>query len=69
MPLSKPRRVDADRLIRLVHGDAESGDRCPGSDELRYICRGGDEDLGQVHNADRASVLIVAPPLSPRRGA
>src|SRR5580692_1417367 len=61
MPLSQTRRLDPNRLVWLVHGDAEGGDRLPRGGELRRVYGGSDQHLGQVHDADRASVLVLAP--------
>ena len=59
--LSYPRRFDGDCPVRLMDCDAKGGDCLPRRGELRCVCRRGDKHLGQVHDADSASVLPISP--------
>jgi hypothetical protein len=52
VPLPESSRFDPDRLVRLVHSDAESRDRLSSSGEFRDIGRGRGQHLGQIDDAD-----------------
>lgn len=66
MRAAEPGSVDRNRLAWSVKRDAERTDRLSRSMQTPFFERRGDENLGEIHDAEQALFTALLPPLEER---